>query len=65
MAKSFAIRKFEQGWALVFGQRRVDVVGVGKENQRYFDSREALVEKLTSLKIEPNEYDVVEDGMKV
>lgn len=58
MGKS--IKKFEQGWALVFGKRRVDVVGVGKEHQRYFDSREALVDKLTSLKIKPDEYDVVD-----
>lgn len=56
MRKLFAIRKSERGWAFTFGSRQVDVVGIGKENQRYFDSHDALVKKLDSLGIKPDEY---------
>lgn len=54
MKKSFRIIKFEFGWAFVFCNK---VTGLGMSNQRYFKTREELVEMLDSLGIIPEEYD--------
>lgn len=60
MRLSFSIRKFEQGWAFVFGDNMPVVIGIGRDNQRYFETHEAIVSKLEGLGILPNQYEDLE-----
>lgn len=58
MRLMFAVQKMENGWAFVFGGDRV--IGIGRENQRYFETHEAIVEKLDSLGINRDQYEDLE-----
>ena len=60
--KPFGIEKFDKGWAFTFGTFHPHkiVVGIGKHNQRYFESKEEIVEELESLGIKQEEYAIKE-----
>jgi len=61
MAKSFAVMKKdyfgEEKWCFCFGTDRT-VTGIGKSNQRWWDTKEELIAELTALGIDDGKYDV-------
>lgn len=66
MSKSFVVAKgkapYEDKWCFCFGSSRT-VVGVGRENRRWWDEMQYLIDTLSSLGIKRDEYDAIEgDG---
>ena len=59
MSKAFTVEQRESPWGDVkwcfcFNS---SVTGIGENDQRWWDTQEQLVGKLTALGIEPDEYD--------
>lgn len=57
MRLMFSVRKRENGWVLIFGDQ---AIGIGSDNQMYFETHEAIVTKLESLGIRPDQYEDLE-----
>jgi hypothetical protein len=59
---SFAVTKgispYEEKWCFCFGESRT-VVGVGRKNQRWWDSKQELIDALSSLGIRCDEYEEI------